>query len=544
MRPDFWKTNLASVLMAVALASPLHAQSVKIAQGVLQGAADGRGRAEVFNDIPFAAPPVGSLRWRPPQPAAGWRGVRNATAFGPACPQILPMGDPGAVGAVLGPQKPFKQSEDCLNLNVTRPAGVTSASRLPVMLWIFGGGFWYGGNSQQTYNGAELVKRGVILVIPNYRLGALGFLAHPELSAEDAHGSSGNYGALDVVAALRWVKRNIASFGGDPNNVTIFGESAGGAMVGLLSGSPLTDGLFQRGISESGYLFGPIDRGEPSSRMAADDLPLDVAKQAGVSYLARLGVSSIAAARALPAEKLVAALLPAPGRPPISFRPVVDGWIFPKPSHALLYEGAYDRRPVIAGYNNDEGVLFTPEHVALQDYRAMVRRQWGAFADTILATYPASTDVQALKAMRDIQRDAGFGWPAWTWARGEHGAKVYLYNFDHRPPFAAGPRFAAIQAPHAVELPYVFGTLTSPQMAWSPDDRAISAAMIGYWTNFAKTGDPNGPGLPGWTPSNPAAVSSIHFGRSRPEMGEIDALPKLQALDGYFKMRLAQDDKE
>jgi para-nitrobenzyl esterase len=533
---------IRSKLMAAAAAvlclvgATASAQTVKIAQGSLRGTTE--GDAEAFKNIPFAAPPVGALRWKAPQPAKGWSSVRDATAFGNSCIQPPPnanMGAESAIGYALGDQGPLKASEDCLNLNVRRPAGTKASAKLPVMVWIYGGGFQIGTGSQRTYTGTGLVKRGVILVTPNYRLGALGFLAHPALSAESAHHVSGNYGVLDAIAALQWVKRNIAAFGGDPNNVTIFGESAGAAAVGYLSGSPLTRGLFNRTIVESGNLFGIPDRGAGDIVPGAVKDPLLVnAEQAGTRWMKQAGVTSIAAARALTPEQVLAATEAGPGRPPISFRPNIDGWFMPKPSFELLRNGAYNH-PVIIGSNNDEGVLFFQDPtMTLAQYRDIVRRNWGAHADAVFAAYPAANDTEALHAVRDLQRDSTFGWTAWTWAKGQRGAPVYVYNFDHRPPFPKMPKFDDVQAPHAVELAYVFGELYSPLMSWSKDDYAISDTMIGYWTNFAKNGDPNGPGLPRWTPAGADGQQSMHFGASTAEMGEIGALPRLKALDQYY----------
>jgi para-nitrobenzyl esterase len=513
------------------------AQTVQIAQGSLRGAPE--DGVEVFKGIPFAAPPVGPLRWKAPQAPAKWSGVREATASGNACiqgPVGANMGAESAAGYALGDQGPFTTSEDCLYLNVRRPAGTKAGAGLPVMVWIHGGGFRLGHGSQRTYNGTGLLKRGVILVTPNYRLGALGFLAHPELSAESSNRVSGNYGLLDAIAALQWVKQNIAALGGDPSNVTIFGESAGGAAVSYLTGSPLSKGLFNRTIAQSSKMFGVPDRG------AGDFIPdgskealLVTAEQAGTRWFKQAGVATIAEARALSPEKVLAATEPGPGRSPIPFGPNIDGWFMPKPSYELLRDGTYSH-PVIVGSNNDEGAQMLPDPtLPLAQFREMVRRNWGPHADTILAAYPADSDEDAIHAARDLQRDSTFAWTAWTWAKEQRGAPVYVYNFDHRPPFPKLPKFDNVQAPHTVELPYVFGELYSPRMSWTHDDHVISELMISYWTNFAKTGDPNGPGLPRWPPAGADGQQSMHFGTSTAQMGEIGALQQLQALDEVYK---------
>ena len=531
--------NTLSLVMVAVIASAITAgsawaQTATVAQGALKGTTE--EGAEVFKNIPFAAPPVGPLRWKAPIPAKGWQGVRDATAFGPACIQPPMNFGQSAIGVEMGDEGPYTTSEDCLNLNVRRPAGTKVGARLPVMIWVYGGGFAFGRGSQRTYTGTALVKRGVILVTPNYRLGALGFLAHPELTAEDPHHSSGNYGALDSIAAFQWVKHNIAAFGGDPNNVTIFGESAGGAMVGYLSGSPLTKGLFNRSISESGVFFGPQDRGGGPGAGASDSV-LATAEQAGIAYLKQAGAASIAEARKLPPERILVAGAPGVGRPPIFFRPNVDGWFLPQLSYELLKAGSYNARPVIVGNNSDEGVLGVPPGMTVAQYTEMTHQVWGADADKILAAYPATTDAEALHAARNLQRDGTFAWSAWTWGREQRGAKVYIYYFDHRPPFPKDPAFDEMRAPHAAELPYVFGTFNSPKMSWSADDRAISTTMIGYWTNFAKTGDPNGEGLPHWDAYTADGEQVLHFEQDSAELGRVANMEQLKALDAVFAAR-------
>ena len=537
MRSLYRSLSLSGAIVALLSSACAGAQTAKIAQGSLKGAVE--DGAEVFKNIPFAAAPVEPLRWKPPVAAKGWTGMRDATAFGPACVQPKVNFGGGAIGVMMGDEGSYTTSEDCLNLNVRRPAGTKAGARLPVMVWIYGGGFNFGRNSQRTYTGTALVNRGVILVTPNYRLGALGFLAHPDLSSEDANHSSGNYGALDSIAALKWVKANIASLGGDPNNVTIFGESAGGAMVGYLSGSPLTKGLFNRAISQSGVFFGPQDRGGGPGAGASDTM-LAQAEQAGAGFLKNAGVATIAEARALPAERVLAAAAPAPGRMPVFFRPNVDGWFLPKLSYELLRDGAYNSRPVLVGTNNDEGVLFAPQGMPAAQFVGTIKAMWAADADKILAAYPAANDAQALRSGRDLQRDSTFAWSAWTWGRLQRGAPVYIYNFDHRPPFPKNPQFDEMGAPHAADLPYVFGTLNAPQMAWADSDRAISKTMIDYWTNFAKTGNPNGSGVPRWDAYAPGGDQSLHFGPSSASMGPINALEKLNAIDTIFAARRAR----
>ena len=526
---------------AAALASvstTLAAQTVTLGQGKLRGTRD--GGAEVFKNIPFAAPPVANLRWKPPQTPSSWNGVRDATAFGPACVQRSLSGGGGVFGVMMGDEGAYTTSEDCLNLNIRRPVGTKAGAKLPVMLWIYGGGFQFGRNSQRTYTGTALVKRGVILVTPNYRLGAFGFLAHPELSAESPHGSSGNYGALDVVAALQWVQKNIADFGGDPGNVTIFGESAGGGLVGMLSVSPLTQGLFAHSISQSGGFFGPVAP-EKGARAGAADTSLASAERSGVTFLKNLDVASIAEARRLSAEQVFAATAPRPGAPPVLLRPNLDHFFLPKPTRELLTAPGFIARPALVGSNDDEGVLSVPTKISVARYTDAIKQAWGDFAGRLLAAYPATTDVGATHAARNIQRDGTFAWSAWTWGREQTGAKVYLYNFDHRPPFPKNPEYDIMAAPHAADLPYVFGTIDAPGIDWSADDRAISNAMIGYWTNFAKSGNPNGPGLPEWAAFESGQQQSMHFGQTAPASGTVSSLSNLALFDAYYESRRRPD---
>ncbi|MDF0546249.1 carboxylesterase family protein [Sphingobium sp. H39-3-25] len=522
---------IGSAVVALCLfGGAANAQTVKIAQGSLRGVTE--GGVEAFKNIPFAAPPVGPLRWKAPQPAAAWKGVRDATKHGNACMQLPvggSMGDDSAIGYALGDQGPFTQSEDCLNLIVRRPAGTKAGAKLPVMIWIYGGGFEIGNGAQRTYNGSGLLKRNVILVNPNYRLGTFGFLAHPDLSAETANHVSGNYAMLDAIAAMKWVKANIAAFGGDPNNVTIFGESAGAATVSFVTGSPLAKGLFNRSIIQStGQLFGPRD------------LSLADAEKAGSRWTDHAGVKSIAAARALTAEQVLAASRPAPDVAPFPHRPVVDGWFLPTTTYEQLKNGAYNK-PVIVGNNNDEGVVgFSAPTLALADYVAMVRRNWGADADTILAAYPATNDREALRSARDLSRDSSFASTTWAWAKGQRAAPVYTYNFNHRPPFPKAPHLDDVNAAHAVELPYTMGEIFSTRMNWKPEDYALSEKMIGYWTNFAKTGNPNGPGLPEWTVSGPAGDRSMQFGGpALAAMGETRELRRLAIIDEIYRRQRA-----
>ena len=475
----------------------------------------------VYRGIPFAAPPTGDLRWRAPQPAAAWTGVRRADAFAPACPQDQNM------NSMFG-FPVLSTSEDCLYLNVWTPAA-SPGERLPVMVWIYGGGFAIGSTAFPTYSGEALAKKGVVVVSIAYRVGPIGFLAHPELSAESGRGS-GNYGLLDQIAGLDWVRRNIAGFGGDPGRVTVFGESAGGISASMLAASPLAKGLFHGAISQSGGSFAPAQTGGVGG---ANVPPLAVAEAKGADFLGKLGASTLAEARALPADALVRAAGPALG----GFWPVLDGHVIPDDQYRLYRAGRYNDTPVLIGSNGDEGALFV-QSITVDAYVAQTRAGFGEYADRILAAYPAGSDAQALRSARDLFRETGFAWHTWAWARLQARTgkgRVFLYYFDHRPPYPNMPMFKDFGAGHGADIAYVFGH-PDPNFGWSAEDRVISDAMAGYWTNFARTGDPNGPGLPPWPAFTEAEPATMHF-TDRAEVGPTPNLDKLEVVEGYYAWR-------
>ncbi len=509
------------VLLALAaLVTPAWAQilTAKVTGGEVRGIA-AEGLTE-FKGIPFAAPPTGANRWRAPQPVVPWTGVKQADHFAPGCMQDASMMK--FIGSDAG------VSEDCLYLNVWTPAKAPRA-KLPVMVWIYGGGFAAGATSSPTYAGAELAKLGVVQVNVSYRLGAFGFLAHPELSKESGTGS-GNYGLLDQIAGLKWVRDNIAAFGGDPSNVTIFGESAGGISVSMLAASPAAKGLFERAISESGGSFAPPLR-SPNGSAAGENVPtLAVAEARGRAFLQKLGAKTIAEARAMPA----AAILEAQGQGlGTGFWPVADGRVLPGDQYVLYRQGRFNDTPVLIGTNSDEGASFVRGKSTPAAFEASVRAQYGARAEAILAAYPHATEREASRSAQDLMRDSLFGWSTWSWARlqaaqGRH--KAFVYYFDERTPQTPEG------APHASELPYVFKTLDARGGKPRPEDRAVSDLMSRYWTNFAKTGDPNGPGLPKWPAFDAAHPQAMVFG----EHGGAQPYPnleKLRAMDAYFSWR-------
>jgi para-nitrobenzyl esterase len=506
---------MKSLLLAFAFAampcmSLAASTTAKVEQGVLQGIRE--AGLTVYKGIPFAAPPVGELRWRAPQPAAKWEGVRLADKFAPQCVQSI---------------QGITTSEDCLYLNVWTPAKRAS-NHVPVLVWIYGGGFSVGGTAVPTYSGEKLAQKGVVLVSIAYRLGALGFLAHPELSAESPQRVSGNYGLLDMIAGLQWIKKNIAAFGGDPNKVTIFGESAGGIAVSQLCASPLARGLFEGAISESGGSFGPPRSGGgpgENMRLLAD------AERTGVEFQRTVGAASIADLRKAPAEKLLAATRGL-------FWPIIDGWVIPSDQYTIYEKKQFNDTPILVGYNSDEGASFSHDRTP-QDYIDGVRRRYGIFADSLLKAYPAG-ETTVPKTARDLSRDTAFGWHTWTWARMQTSlgkSKAYYYYFDQHPDYAADSPQAGHGSPHGMEVEYVFEHVTGGASGKpSPTDLAISDAMATYWTNFAKYGDPNGKGMPNWPAFSDQHPELMYFAET-PHTGPVPNEEGLKALDAYFAWR-------
>ena len=486
-------------LAAIAIAGsfPLFAadQTVKVDGGRVAGAEDDGVR--VFKGIPFAAPPVGDLRWKPPQPVVAWTGVRKADTFGPQCVQLpYPAGSPYA-------SAPAPMSEDCLSLNVWTAAGANE--KRPVMVWIYGGAWTRGATSLSMYDGAALAKKGVVVVTTNYRLGPLGFLAHPELSAESPHHSSGNYAILDHVAALQWVRKNISGFGGDPANVTIFGESAGSWSVNTLQATPLAKGLFHKAIGESGARF------ELNPTFLTPSLltpTLGQAEQGGVAYARAVGADSITALRSVPAEKLVAVV-------PFRSSTNVDGWVLPADVRTIFTQKKHSGMPVLVGSNANEWTTLSSLAAfpkTLDDFHKRIDAQFAELAKEFDDVYPVKTEADIANAILGLARDNLFTFQMRTWARvvTAGGRKAFLYQFTRVPP---GPRAREWGAFHASEIEYVFGNLGKFWVfQYTETDRALSDAMSTYWVNFAKTGDPNGNGLPAWTAYDPGAEPYLDLG--------------------------------
>jgi len=455
-----------------------------------------------FKGLPFAAPPVGPLRWRPPAPVALWAGVRSADVFGPASMQGIVFDDidPTLTGV----------SEDCLYLNVWTPSEA-GAESLPVFVWIHGGGFAVGSGAEPRYDGGALAARGIVVVTVNHRLNALGFLAHPDLTRESGDGASGNYGLLDLIAALRWVARNIAVFGGDPAKVTIGGESAGSMAVSALMASPRAKGLFRAAIGESGALFASPTR-------SVHDLK--TAEAVGVEFASKLGVSSLGGLRALAPEAILAA---APG---VGFFPIIDSYVLPRPLSESFAMAASNDVPLLAGWNKDEGFNFDVGEGLFSGspFERILETVFGARAAEASAFYPCDSIDARRASARRLGGDLVIVHSAWSWieAQKAHGASpIFRFRFDRAPLmpegwFGSRPS-AEAGAFHAGELLYVFDNLSV--FPWLTDevDARLADLTSSYWVNFIKQGDPNGPSMPHW-PNNREARSPLLVLDERPRI--------------------------
>ena len=479
----------------------------------------------VYKGIPYAAPPVGDLRWRPPQPPTPWDGVRDATVAAPACMQpTIP-----AAFSTFYQVDLDETSEDCLYLNVWSAAAPDDPA--PVMVWIHGGGLRVGHGADVSYDGTALARRGVVLVTVNYRLGTMGFLAHPLLSAESQHGASGNYGILDQIAALRWVQQNITAFGGDPERVTIFGESAGSWSVNFLMASPLAGGLFHTAIGQSGGGFASF--GAAQSKVTAEANGQNL-----VENLLGDGVEpSVGAMRAASADEILAVQ-------GLGTSATVDGRVLPDTVYNIFAAGNQHDVPLIVGSNADESTMFAAAWGSrtLAQYQATAPQQYGELADTFLEIYPASNDDEAEQGRLDSFADGTFGWEARTWARMMEtvGSSAYLYFFERVPPASDADRYGAY---HTAEIPYVFdnfGVSTSPHANRDYDvrDRALSETFASYWITFAAAGNPNDLGLRRWPAYDRDADEALVFGNTI----EVRSGIRQERLDFFDEHYAAQRD--
>ncbi|HEY4364025.1 MAG TPA: carboxylesterase family protein [Bryobacteraceae bacterium] len=528
-------TLFAFTCLLTASASAAISEPIKIDTGSLTGTSGKDPSVRIFRGIPFAAPPVAGLRWKAPQPAAKWEGVRAAEQFSPTCTTGAgggggrgqakgggkggaPKGDgaPKAApdqtkAAARGPAGP-PPSEDCLYLNVWTTAK-SATERLPVIVWVYGGGFTGGSGSEARYEGEMLSRKGAVVVTFNYRLGMFGFFAHPELAAESGHNSSGNYGMMDLEATLKWVQKNISAFGGDPRRVTIAGESAGAIMVSAMVGSPEGKGLFQRAIAQSGAWMG-LSAAKMRTRAEAEAAGKTAAGSHTIAELRAMSTADVAQnVRGARSEI------------------IVDGYMVPEDESITYAKGKQDDVDILVGSNHDEGTFFARGAVTADQLKMTAAQTFGDLAPEFLKLYPAGTDAEATASSLGRSRDE-VGWHMRTWAelQVKRGRKAYVFYFTHIPP-GAGARGAS----HTAELAYMFNN--PGNAAWTDVDKQLADTMTTYWVNFAATGDPNGKGLPQWQPYNVKNndAKAMVFSDTAQFGPQIDA-PRLAFFDKYYEV--------
>jgi para-nitrobenzyl esterase len=523
--------SFAATLSLAAISDP-----IKIDTGSISGVSGKDPSVRVFKGIPYAAPPVGDLRWRAPQPAAKWDGVRAADQFGPTClsgaggfgggrgkgaPKANPDQAPKQTKQASPPAAGPAPSEDCLHINVWRPAK-SANDRLPVIVWSYGGGFTGGSGSEPRYDGEALAKKGVVFVTYNYRLGIFGFFAHPDLTAESSHHASGNYGMMDFAAALRWVQKNIAAFGGDPKRVTLDGESAGAILVSSMVGSPEGKGLFQRAMAQSGAWMG---LGAGKMRTLA---------QAETQGKTAAGTHTLAELRAISTQEIGQNLRG------VQAGIIVDGWLVSEDESITYGKGKQNDVDILIGSNRDEGTFFGSGNVTVEQAKSRAAQTFGDLAAEFLQLYPAGSDAEAGASGLARSRDE-VAWHMRTWAelQTKRGRKAYLYYFTHVPLGADG-RPSPRGATHTAELAYMF---SNPPVtgSWTDADQKLAETMSSYWANFAATGDPNGKGLPAW----PAYGAKKNDGKAMVfgdgvEFGSQLEAPRLAFFDKFYAVALKQ----
>lgn len=513
-------SSVHEALLSTPAVEPVLTPPLQTASGVVRGVALSDG-VRAYKGIPFAAPPVGELRWRPPQPAPPWRGERLATRYGNACLQPLMRSD--ALMRQFGFAEPPEcgMSEDCLYLNVWT-AAARDDERRPVIVWLYGGGHRVGAASHPVSDGAALAREGAIVVSVNYRLGALGYLAHPELTRES--GASGNYACLDVIRALEWVRDHIAAFGGDPHCVTLFGQSAGAAILSVLMVSPLAQGLFHRAIAHSAGRFHGGPMGDIKTRPKAEEQ--------GSEFLRGLGARTARQMRALPADQLFGAR----GQ----WNLIQDDQVLCEPVNAVFDRGAQLSIPLLCGFTRNEATPYPMAELQSRDkFTAYIQQHFGASSQALLQLYPHGSDAEAVASSYELRRDQGFAYQPWRFARLHQScAPVFLFEFERAPPLPATPLHevrpeAGYGAYHGSELWYVFKTLGAQPWAWSAADHALADAMCTYWVNFARHGDPNGEKLPGWPGFNQDRGDALLLGEQI-RSGAPSNLAALRILEHHF----------
>ena len=498
--------------VSLCFAGATWAKPALIESGAIQGIP--KNGLTIYMGVPFAEPPLGQLRWREPQRVSSWKGVRKADSFAPAC-MHKDVSMPGETMPAV--------SEDCLYLNIWT-AAQRAGKRLPVFVWIHGGGYGKGSASMPLYWGDRLALKGIVVVTIAYRLGPLGFLAHPELTRESPNQSSGNYGLMDQIAALEWIQRNIEAFGGDSKRVTIAGQSAGAMAVSILMASPRAKGLFQRAVAESGGLFEPLQLA-PSYLLAN-------AEHDGEAYATSLGVASIERLRRLPAEDLLG------GKAGAIAHPIIEPYVLPAAPYEIFASGRQHDVPVLLGFNAEEArALVDLKTIKASTFAADLQRSFGPLVPPqIIAAYPHATDEEAKQARVDLERDLRFGWDMWTWARlhTQTGrSNVYFYYFKHKPPFPEGSVYEGWGASHYAELWYVFDHLNQSQWRWTAADLKLAQTMSDYWTQFAKFGDPNGLGLYRWPAFAGQNGNILHLGNPI-TVGGLANIERLRVFDSVY----------
>lgn len=519
------KTLLTLLTCATLLVTAFKAQvadpqgTIRVTGGVITGTASADNVVRILKGIPFAAPPVGDLRWKAPQPVIPWEGVRKCDAFGPSPMQ----GNPAPFGPwsaeYLIPKEPI--GEDCLYLNVWTAAKSFQEKR-PVLLWIYGGGFGSGGTGCAIYDGEAMARKGIVFVSANYRVGPFGFFAHPELTKESGVNASGNYGLMDQIAALRWIKENIAAVGGNPNNVTIAGQSAGSMAVNCLVASPLAKGLFNKAIAQSGASV--VQRGPIGGAN------LQQAEENGLKVMQTLGAKSLAEMRALSAEEVMKKGQGA------ARGPIVDGYVLPQSLPQIFAAGKQNDVALMTGWNEDEGMSMGKPKTA-DEYRQGAEKQYGANAANYLQQYPGNTDAEAARSQIDISRDQVFGTQNYAWAniQAMAGKPVFVYRFTRKLP-ALG-QYAQYGAFHTGEVAYAYDNLKTIDRSLRPLDKTddeLARVMSSYWANFIKTGNPNGNGVPFWPRYNKTQKAVIFLG-DQVKAGPLPDGARLDFLLGLMK---------